>query len=169
MPSAADAEVRANTRLAAISRPMSAGCTGLRWPWSSCRARFAAGPGQPADGRRLAVDPRRGTGVLEHPSGDLVLAGPPYVVALFEPGEDAIQDPDAGGVAGQSLVQADDHQAPPLGALVVELVELVDELLLVGGGVEGGEIKAGDVVEVHRVGHRRERTAVDRLQERLVG
>ena len=92
-----------------------------------------------------------------------------YVVALFEPGEDAIQDPDAGGVAGQSLVQADDDQAPPLGALVVELVELVDELLLVGGGVEGGEIKAGDVVEVHRVGHRRERTAVDRLQERLVG
>jgi len=42
-------------------------------------------------------------------------------------------------------------------ALAVELLEFVDELLLVVGWREARKVKAGNVVEVHRVRHRRER------------
>jgi hypothetical protein len=72
-------------------------------------------------------------------------------------------------VAGDAPVQADDHHPAPGGALGVQLVALVGQLLLVGGGVEAREVEAGDVVEVHHVRHGGERLPVDGLQERLVG
>jgi hypothetical protein len=52
----------------------------------------------------------------EDPLGDLVPASAPDVVAVAEPGEYPVQDADAGGVPGQALVQADDHQSAPVGA-----------------------------------------------------
>jgi hypothetical protein len=89
--------------------------------------------------------------MVEGPLGDLVLAGPPDVLVLAQPGEDPVQDANPGGMPGDALVQADDHHPATGRTLGVELVELVDQLLLVGGRVESGEVKAGDVVEVHGV------------------
>jgi hypothetical protein len=70
---------------------------------------------------------------------------------------------------GDALVQAHHHHPASTSALGVQLLELVGDLLLVGGRAEAGEVGAGDVVEVHGVGHGGERLAVDQLQERLVG
>src|SRR6185437_6920445 len=125
--------------------------------------------GQAADGGGVAIDPGSGAGVVEDPLGDLVLARPPHVLVVAEPGEYPVQDADPGGVPGQALVQADDHHPAPRRAFGVQLVELVGQLLGVGGRVEAGEVEAGDVVEVHRIRHRGERLPIDHLQERLVG
>jgi hypothetical protein len=50
---------------------------------------------------------------------------------------------------GQPFMQADDHQPAALGAFLIELVELIDQLLLVIGRRESGKAEAGDVVEVN--------------------
>jgi hypothetical protein len=63
------------------------------------------------------------------------------------PGEDPVQDADPGGVPGDALVQADDHQPAAGRSLGVQLVKLVDHLLLVIGRAETVEVEAGDVVE----------------------
>lgn len=57
-------------------------------------------PGQATDGGGVTVDPGHGVGVVEYPSGDLVLARPPDVLVLAEPGEDPVQHPDPGGMPG---------------------------------------------------------------------
>jgi len=87
--------------------------------------------------------------VVKDPAGDLVLARPPHVFVVAQPGEDPVQDTDPGGVPGDALVQADDHHPAPPRALGVQLAELVGQLLVVGGRVEAGEVEAGDVVKVH--------------------
>jgi len=46
--------------------------------------------------------------VVEDPLGDLIFVGPPHVVVVAQPGQDAVQYADPGGVPGQALVRADD-------------------------------------------------------------
>src|SRR5690348_3234491 len=125
--------------------------------------------GQAADRGGVAVDPGSGAGVVEDPLGDLVLPCPPHVLVVAEPSEYPVQDADPGGVPGQALVQAYDHHPAPRRSFGVQLVELVGQLLGVGGRVEPGKAEAGNVVEVHRIRHGGERLPIDRLQERLVG
>jgi hypothetical protein len=95
--------------------------------------------------------------VVEDPLGDLVLARPPHILVVAQPGEDPVQDADPGGMPGDALVEADDHHPATVRAFGVQLVELVGQLLLVGGRVEAWEVEAGDVVEVYRIRHGRER------------
>jgi hypothetical protein len=112
---------------------------------------------QPADWRRFTVDPRCSIGVLHCPGRYFVRARPPHAVPLTQTRDDAIKDPDTRGVPGQTFVQPDHHHPAAIRALAVELLEFVDELLLVVGWREARKVKAGNVVEVHRVRHRRER------------
>jgi hypothetical protein len=53
-------------------------------------------------------------------------------------GENAVKNPNSGRAPRQPFVQADHHQPPSARSLLVQLVELVDHLLFVGGRVEAG-------------------------------
>ena len=79
--------------------------------------------------------------MVKGPPGDFILARPPHVLALAQPGQDPVQHPHSGRPPGDAFVQADDHHPAARRALGVQLLELVDQLLLVGSRVEAGEIE----------------------------
>jgi len=60
---------------------------------------------------------------------------------VAQPGQDAVQYADPGGVPGQALVRADDHHPAAGRCLGVQLIEFPDHLLLVAGRVEAGKSK----------------------------
>src|ERR1700761_2664454 len=98
---------------------------------------------KPADGCRVPLDPWGRGGVVQRPLRDLVLARPPHVLAFTQPSQDPVEHAHPRGAAGDPLVQSEHHQAPAVRALLVELLELVDQLLLVVGGREARVVEAG--------------------------
>jgi len=134
----------------------------------------------PVRTRRVAVDPGHLVSVLYGVASDFVLACPPHARTLAQPGENPVKNSHPGRMPRQPFVQADHHQPPPARPLLVQLVELVDHLLFVGGRVEAGEVEGGNVrVPPHRIpdherGHfdfvpcRKGRAAAVRLRGRRI-
>src|SRR5260370_1167725 len=117
---------------------------------STCR------PGQACYARRTPIDNRRAGTVGQHVAGDLVLPGEPDILLSLRVGEKAVEGSYPACVAGDAIVQADHHHAPPMRTFVVKLIELVAQRLLVGGRVPANEGKGDDVVHVEGVRYRHE-------------
>src|SRR5260370_32212171 len=117
---------------------------------SACR------PGQARYARRTPIDNRCAGTVGQHVVGDLVLPGEPDILFSLRVGEEAVEGSYPACVAGDAIVQADYHHAPPLRTLLVKLIELVAQRLLVGDRVPANEGKGDDVVHVEGVRYRHE-------------
>src|ERR1700724_106585 len=100
-----------------------------KFPSSACR------PRQARYARRTTVDNGRAGTVIQRPARDLILAGEPDVLLSLGVGEEAVEDPYPARVAGDAIMQADHHHAPPMRTLLVKLITLVAQRLLVGGRV----------------------------------
>src|SRR5260221_5908426 len=109
------------------------GCSLCRWPR---QARLA---------RRAPVDDRRSSAIGQYVTGDLVLPGEPDISLALGIGQEAVERAYPARMAGDSVVQARHHHAPPMRALLVKLVELVAQRLLVSGGIPADEGKRHDV------------------------
>src|SRR3981189_2867271 len=96
-----------------------------KYPSSACRS------GQARYARRTPIDNRRAGTVGQHVAGDLVLPGEPDILLSLRIGEEAVEGSYPACVAGDAIVQADHHHAPPLRAFLVKLIELVAQRLLV--------------------------------------
>src|SRR6266446_7482133 len=125
-------------------------------------------PGQARDARRTPIDNRCAGAVSQYVAGDFVLPGEPDIVLSLRVGEKAIEGSYPACVAGDAIVQADHHHAPPSRTLLVKLIELVAQRLLVGGRVPTNEGKGDDVVQVKGVGDRYEVPSAHRDDKRFV-
>src|SRR5258706_7022812 len=133
------------------------------------RTRFSRGaPWNARGGWRLALENRCPGTIRQGPARDFVLARKPHAGLRARVSEKAVEAAHAVRVTGDAVVEANDHHAPALRALFVELVELVAQRLLVRRRAPGDEREGNDVVEMKRVGHRHEVAALQRHDERLV-
>src|SRR5260370_33484192 len=142
-PSAAKAGVDTESVNAAKSSMPRARCKGLWFCFvracfglsdtgkspSTCR------PGQACYARRTPIDNRRAGAVGQHVAGDLIFPGEPDIFSSLCVGEEAVEGSHPAGVAGDAVVQADHHHAPPLRALFVKLIERVAQRLVIVGRV----------------------------------
>ena len=94
------------------------------------------------------MDDRRSNAIGQYVTGDLVLSGEPDIRLALGVGQEAVECARPAGMAGDPVVQAHHHHAPPMRTLLVKLVELVAQRLLVGSGVPAHERKGHDVVQV---------------------
>src|SRR5580693_7685324 len=123
---------------------------------------------QTTDRWRAAVINRRDRTVLERPFGDLVLAGEPDSGLRLRIGQEPVEHTHPVGMTRNAVMQRDDHHPALCRAFLVELVELVLQRLLVGGGVVPFEGEGHDIVHVERVGHSDEIAALKLDDERFV-
>src|SRR5207245_11738521 len=84
---------------------------------SACR------PGQARYARRTSTNNGCAGTVIQRPAGDLILPGEPDILFVFGVGQKAVEDSHPARVAGDAVVQAYHHHAPPLRALLVKLVK----------------------------------------------
>src|SRR6266478_5020931 len=175
-PSAAKAGVDTENVNAAKSSMPRARCKGLWFCFvracfglsdtgkspSTCR------PGQACYARRTPIDNRRAGTVGQHVAGDRILPGEPDILLSLRVGEKAVEGSYPARVAGDAIVQADHHHAPPLRTLLVKLIELVAQRLLVGGRVPTNEGKGDDVVQVEGIGDGHEISSAHRDDEWFV-
>src|SRR5712671_3863472 len=97
---------------------------------SGCRS------GQARYVRRAAFDDGRVGAMIERPAGNLVLASEPDSLLALRVGKEAVEGADPAGMAGDAVVQADHHHAPPMRAFLVKLVEFIAQRLLVSGRIQ---------------------------------
>src|SRR5258705_13914925 len=97
------------------------------------------GPRQARYVRRAAFDDGCVGAMIEHPSGNLVLASEPDALLALRVGKETVEGAPPTGVAGDAVVQADHHHAPPISAFLVELVEFIAQRLLVRGRIPAVE------------------------------
>src|SRR5216684_4078716 len=127
-----------------------------RWP---VQARYA---------RRTPINNRRAGTVGQHVAGDLVLPGEPDILLSLRVGKKAVEGSYPSCVAGDAIVQADHHHAPPMRTLLVKLIELVAQRLLVSSRIPANEGKGDDVVHVEGIRYRHEIPSAHRDDKRLV-
>src|SRR5260370_2650852 len=109
---------------------------------SSCR------PGEARYVRRAAFDDGRVGAMIERPAGDLVFPSEPDALLALRVGKEAVEGANPAGVAGDAVVQADHHHAPPMRAFLVKLVEFIAQRLLVRGRLPALEREGDDLVHV---------------------
>src|SRR6478672_11523697 len=93
---------------------------------------------------RAALDDGRVGAMIERPAGNLVLASEPDALLALCVGEEPVEGANPAGVAGDAVVQADHHHAPPLRPFLVKLVEFITQRLLVGGRIPALEREGDD-------------------------
>src|SRR5580693_4778657 len=96
---------------------------------SGCRS------GQARYVRRTAFDDGRVGAMIERPAGNLVLPSEPDALLILRVGKEAVEGANPAGMAGDAVVQADHHHAPPMRPFLVKLVEFIAQSLLVGGRI----------------------------------
>ena len=123
---------------------------------------------QTCDTRWAALENRCVFSMREGPLRNLVLAREPHTLVVLRVGEEAVEHPNAIGMAVDAVMETDEHHPAPCRTLLVKLVEFVFQGLLVGHRVVTLEGKRRDVIHVKCVRHGYEVFAVDRNDERLV-
>src|SRR5260370_35123767 len=114
--------------------------------WSSC------GTGQAGCLRRAAIDDGRAGTVGQRIARDLILAGEPDIALALRISEETVEGSHPARMAGDSVVQARHHHAPPMPPLLVKLAKLAAQPLLLSTGIPLHEGKRPH--PVHAKGHR---------------
>src|SRR5260370_38060649 len=130
--------------------------------WSSC------GTGQAGCLRRAAIDDGRAGTVGQRIARDLILAGERDIALALRISEETVEGSHPARMAGDSVVQACHHHAPPMRPLLVKLVKLVAQRLLVSSGIPVHEGKRHDVVHVKGVGDGHKISSAHRYDKRLI-
>src|SRR6202051_1661751 len=129
---------------------------------SGCRS------GQARYFRRAAFDNGCVGTMIERPAGDLVLPSEPDALLALRVGKETVEGANPAGVAGDAVVQADNHHTPPMWPFLVKLVELIAQRLLLGGRMPALEREGDDVVHVEGVRNGHKVPSAHRDDERFV-
>src|SRR5882762_7726940 len=124
--------------------------------------------GQTGLGRRAPIDNRRRGTIKRGVMRSLVLPREPDIRLALGVGQEPVDGAHPASVAGDAVMEADDHHAPPMRALLIKLVEFVAQRLLVGSWIPTHQWKGNDVVHVKGIRNRDEVSSTYRNDEGFV-